>query len=54
MFGSDWPVAILRGGYVKVWHEINVALARLSRDERERILGGTAVDVYRLRITDTP
>jgi hypothetical protein len=23
-------------------------------DERERILGGTAVDVYRLRITDTP
>ncbi len=54
MFGSHWPVAILRGGYAKVWHETNVALARLSRDERERILGGTAVDVYRLRITETP
>jgi L-fuconolactonase len=26
MFGSDWPVAILRGGYAKVWHETNVAL----------------------------
>jgi predicted TIM-barrel fold metal-dependent hydrolase len=34
MFGSDWPVAILRGGYAKVWHETNVALARLSRDSR--------------------
>jgi L-fuconolactonase len=54
MFGSDWPVAILRGGYAKVWHETNVALAALSRDERERILGGTAVDVYRLRITNSP
>jgi L-fuconolactonase len=53
MFGSDWPVAILRGGYSKVWHETNVVLGRLSRDERERILGRTAVDVYRLRLTDT-
>jgi L-fuconolactonase len=48
MFGSDWPVAILRGGYAKVWHETNLALAA------QRILGGTAVDVYRLRITNTP
>ena len=54
MFGSDWPAAILRGGYAKVWHETKVALGRLSRDERERILGGTGVDFYRLRITDRP
>jgi L-fuconolactonase len=52
MFGSDWPVAILRGGYAKVWHETNAALAGLSRNERKRILGGTAVEVYRLPITD--
>ncbi|MBO0682075.1 MAG: amidohydrolase family protein [Candidatus Dormibacteraeota bacterium] len=48
MFGSDWPVANLRGGYGKVWRETNLALARLSADERARILGGTAIAFYRL------
>jgi L-fuconolactonase len=48
MFGSDWPVANLRGRYGKVWRETNRVLARLSRDERDRILGGTAIAFYRL------
>jgi L-fuconolactonase len=48
MFGSDWPVANLRGGYGKVWHETNRVLARLSSDERDRMLGGTAIAFYRL------
>lgn len=48
MFGSDWPVANLRGGYGKVWRETNRVLARLSRDERDRILGGTAISFYGL------
>ena len=51
MFGSDWPVACLRGGYGKVWREINLAIARLSRDERDQILGGTAIAFYSLPIT---
>jgi L-fuconolactonase len=51
MFGSDWPVANLRGGYSKVWHETNLAFARLSRDERDRILGGTAIAFYRLPVS---
>jgi L-fuconolactonase len=51
MFGSDWPVANLRGGYSKVWRETNVALSRLSRDERDLILGGTAIEFYRLPVT---
>jgi L-fuconolactonase len=50
MFGSDWPVANLRGGYGKVWRETNRVLARLSRHERDRILGGTAIAFYRLPI----
>lgn len=50
MFGSDWPVANLRGGYSKVWRETNLAIARLSGDERGRILGGTAIAFYRLRL----
>jgi L-fuconolactonase len=51
MFGSDWPVANLRGGYSKVWRETNVALSRLSHGERDLILGGTAIDFYRLPVT---
>jgi L-fuconolactonase len=54
MFGSDWPVVALRGGYGKVWCETNRALARLSRDERDRILGGTAVAFYRLPVRAPP
>jgi L-fuconolactonase len=50
MFGSDWPVANIRGGYDKVWRETNLALGQLSRDERDRILGGTAIDFYHLPI----
>jgi len=51
--GIDLTVAVvanLRGGYCKVWRETNRALARLSRDERDRILGGTAIAFYRLPI----
>ncbi len=52
MFGSDWPVANLRGGYSKVWRETDLALAGLSQDERDRILGGAAIEFYRLPVTD--
>lgn len=48
MIGSDWPVANMRGGYARVWRETNLALNRLSSRERARILGGTAIDFYRL------
>lgn len=51
MFGSDWPVAVIRGGYSKVWQEVQNLLARLSHDEQDRILGGTAIDAYRLPIS---
>ena len=54
MFGSDWPVANLRGGYGKVWRETNRALAGLSSNERDRILGGTAIAFYRLPINPLP
>jgi L-fuconolactonase len=50
MFGSDWPVANLRGGYSKVWRETSFALARLTPDERKRVMGGTAIEFYRLPV----
>ena len=40
--------ANLRGGYSKVWRETTRALAGLSREECDRILGGTAIAFYRL------
>lgn len=51
MFGSDWPVANLRGGYGRVWRQTNLALAGLSPAERDWILGGTAIGCYRLPVT---
>src|SRR5262249_21008628 len=51
---SDWPEANLGGGYSKVWREINLALACLSRYERDRILGGTAIAFYDLPVPAPP
>jgi len=48
MFVSDWPVALLRGGYAKVWRETQGLLYSLPENDRRRILGGTAVEAYRL------
>lgn len=48
MFGSDWPVAILAGDYAKVWNETNKALAEYTQTDKDAILGGTAVEFYKL------
>ena len=48
MFGSDWPIANLAGGYSKVWAETNDALSGRSQAEIDAILGGTAARAYRL------
>lgn len=46
MWGSDWPVANLAGGYDR-WMEASVAcLSALSGDERAAIFGGTAARFY--------
>lgn len=50
MYGGDWPVAVLAGDYPKVWRETLRLLDGLGLDgkDRARILGGTAVDCYRI------
>jgi L-fuconolactonase len=50
MDGSDWPVSLLRGGYAKVWREINTATLQLVPEERARVFGGTAIEVCRLEL----
>jgi len=50
MFGGDWPVATLAGDYAKVWRETSVMLDRLGPADRDRVLGGTAAEFYRLAL----
>jgi L-fuconolactonase len=48
MFGSDWPVATLAGGYTDVFALAEQAVAALDAGEREAVFGGTAARVYGL------
>jgi L-fuconolactonase len=48
MWGSDWPVVDLAGGYVR-WRDATMQLLRhLPDTARDAVLGGTAATVYRL------
>ena len=48
MFGSDWPLCSLACDYGTWFDLISRFVAPLSTSEQERILGGTAVEVYQL------
>jgi len=48
MWGSDWPVVDLAGGYVRWRNATDALLADLTEDERTAILGGTARAFYGL------
>ena len=46
MFGGDWPISVLAGGYVRVWQELSILFDELAPAERTAILGGTAAAFY--------
>ena len=48
MFGGDWPISVLAGGYVRVWEELGRLFDELPADNRAAILGGTAAEFYRI------
>ncbi len=48
MFGSDWPVCIVAVEYVRWAELVRKWIADLPTGDQERILGGTAVDAYKL------
>ena len=48
MFGSDWPVAELAGGYQRVWSAMSSVLGELPPADRDSVLGGTARVFYQL------
>ena len=48
MWGSDWPVVNLAGGYAR-WREATLALlSQLSSADQDAVLGGTALAFYGL------
>ena len=46
MYGGDWPISELAGGYARTWDSIAGILAPLSEGERFSVLEGTARRVY--------
>jgi len=48
MWGSDWPIVVLAGGFERAWREHNRMFDALSEAERAAIRGGTAARVYRI------
>jgi L-fuconolactonase len=46
MFGGDWPISVLNGGYVRVWEELSRLFDDLPAGDREAIAGGTAARFY--------
>ena len=46
--GGDWPIAMLAGGYDRVWGAISTATDGLSTADREAVLGLAAIRAYSL------
>lgn len=52
VWGSDWPVCLLRTTYDRWVETTDQLLSNLSDEERAAVLGGNAVRFYRLNVTD--
>jgi L-fuconolactonase len=50
MFGSDWPVCETAGGYEQVADALFGVFAEFTTDERNAMLGGTAIGTYGLKV----
>lgn len=48
MFGSDWPISLLAGGYERTWSAVTQFTAALDAGERDAVLGLTAASFYKL------
>jgi L-fucono-1,5-lactonase len=48
MFGSDWPVCLLAVTYQKWTATVRDFVSKLSESEKNRVMGGTAVEAYKL------
>ncbi|GAB3537503.1 amidohydrolase family protein [Arthrobacter tecti] len=46
MYGGDWPISVLAGGYERVWQGLSSLFDELDESERRAVLGGTAQKFY--------
>ena len=53
VFGSDWPVCLVAASYARVIDACGQAIGDLPMDDRERIFGGNAAELYRLPMPAT-
>ena len=53
VFGSDWPVCLVAASYARVIDVCGQAIGDLAADDRERIFGGNAAQLYRLPVPVT-
>jgi L-fuconolactonase len=49
MFGSDWPVCLVAGGYAEVKLLVTDFISKLSRMEQAQIMGNNAIQFYDLK-----
>ena len=54
MFGSDWPVCLLAGTWKEALAAFTQALGAQPIGVREKLLGGTATEFYRLGLIERP
>jgi L-fuconolactonase len=52
MFGSNWPVCLLAGDYHRIKAALEQCISRLSANERALVMGGSAIEAYRLSIPE--
>lgn len=48
MYGGDWPISVLAGGYTAVWGGLKPLFDGLGVSDRDDVLGRTAAEFYRL------
>jgi len=48
MYGGDWPISVVAGGYSRVWSGLRPLMDRLDPSTRERMLSATAAEFYRI------
>ena len=51
MFGSDWPVCLLKSTYSRWLRTVKTIAEPLSQDERDHLFAKTAIRAYNLSIT---
>lgn len=54
LYGSDWPVCRVAGGYQRVIGLVRDCLAGRPAADLARVLGGSAIELYRLALPEVP